>query len=173
MKSLLIKLLLIFTANLILNATAISQDDRQKNQSTGASLPDSVFFNSLVNQYTMSIDLADTTLALKIWSPTSEISFFNPRGSEYGWNGIKNIYKIFNESYSVRKLSFYNLKYAYYDDVSWVTFYWTFDATMKSNNSPVQTKGRETQIWRKINYEWRLVHVHYSVMPVSGDGMGF
>ena len=166
-------LILVFAAILVFSAPAISQPDQQKNQSNRSPLPDSVFFNSLINHYIHSIEQADTVLALKIWSPTSEISFMNPRGTEYGWNGIKNIYKMFHDSFSARKLSFYDLKFSYYGDVSWVTFYWIFDATLKSDNTAVQTKGRETQIWRKINYEWRLVHVHYSGMPVTSEVQGF
>jgi hypothetical protein len=160
MKSTLNRLLLVFSVFLLINNSANSQAE---------TLPDSVFFNSLITQYTHSINEADTLLALKIWSPTSEISFINPRGTEYGWKGIKNIYNMFSENFSTRKLSFFNLKSVYYGDVSWVTFYWTFDAILKSDNSAVKTKGRETQIWRKINYEWRLVHVHYSGMPVTGQ----
>jgi hypothetical protein len=65
------------------------------------------------------------------------------------------------------------VKYAYYGNVSWLTFFWTFDGTLKINNNTVQTKGRETQIWRKVNYEWRLVHVHYSGLPDTGLNQGF
>jgi hypothetical protein len=173
MKSRVYNLVLAFTATFVLCNPAISQTDQQINQSFRGSLPDSVFFNSLVTQYTQSVDQADTILASKIWSPTTEISFINPRGTEYGWNGIKNIYKMFHDNFSARKLSFYDLKYAYYGNVSWVTFSWIFDANLKLNGTPVQTKGRETQIWRKINYEWRLVHVHYSGMPVTGQREGF
>ena len=173
MKSRVYNLVIAFAATLVLCNPAISQTDQQKDQSFRGSLPDSVFFNSLVSLYTQSIDQADTILASKIWSPTAEISFINPRGTEYGWNGIKNIYKMFHDNFSARKLSFYDLKFSYYGVVSWVTFSWIFDATLKLNGTPVQTKGRETQIWRKINYEWRLVHVHYSGMPVTGQGQGF
>jgi hypothetical protein len=133
-------------------------------------LPDSVFFKSLIEQYATAVNLADTVLASKIWSPTSEISFISPSGNEYGWDGIKKIYKMFKENFSSRKLSVYNIKSTYYGDVSWVTFYWIFNGTLKSDNSAVITKGRETQIWRKINYEWRLVHVHYSGMPDDVKG---
>jgi hypothetical protein len=158
---------------MILNSPGHAQVDYQKTQTEKTPLPDSVFFKSLVTEYAQSIDQADTLLALKIWAPTSEISFINPRGTEYGWEGIKNIYTMFRENFTARKLSFYNIKYAYYGNVSWLTFYWIFNATLKTDNTAVQTRGRETQIWKKINYEWRLVHVHYSAMPVTGQGQGF
>jgi hypothetical protein len=162
-----IDLILIFTSTLILNNPAYSQAE-QKSQPVKNSLSDSVFFHSLVARYARAIDEADTVLASQVWSPTAEISCINPQGTENGWQEINNIYKILKDKFSSRKLSFSDIKFAYYGDVSWLTFNWTFDFTLKTNNSVVQTKGRETQIWRKINYEWRLVHVHYSEMPVTG-----
>ncbi len=161
-----------FAIALILNNPANSQTE-QKSQSIKIPLPDSIFFNSLVALYAQSIDQADTILASELWAPTAEISFINPGGTEYGWNGVKNIYKMFKDNFSTRKLSFFDVKFAYYNDVSWLTFYWIFDATLRINNSSVQTRGRETQIWKKVNREWRLVHVHYSGMPVIGQGQGF
>lgn len=166
MKLNVIIIVVVYAATLISGNPANSQTEQQKQ------LPDSVFFNTLVAQYAQSIDKADTLLALKIWAPTDEISFFNPGGTEYGWKGVKHIYKMFYDNFSARKLTFSDLKFAYYGNVSWVTFFWTFDGTLKINNNTVQTKGRETQIWRKVNYEWRLVHVHYSGLPVTGQNQG-
>jgi len=168
-----INLIVAIAATLILNNPANSQTEQQKSQSIKIPLPDSVFFNSLVALYVQSIDQADTILASNIWAPTAEISFINPSGTEYGWNGVKFFYKMFKDNFSTRKLSFFDVKFAYYEDVSWLTFYWIFDATLRTDNSSVQTKGRETQIWKKVNREWRLVHVHYSGMPVTGQGQGF
>ena len=73
-----------------------------------------------------------------------------------------------NENYTAL-----NEKVSVYGDVAWLTFEWVFDATLKVNNQKLQTKGRETQVWRKIKEEWKLVHVHYSNMPVTGQGQGF
>jgi hypothetical protein len=111
-------------------------------------------------------------LASRLWAHTGEVSFIYPRGHEYGWKGVKKIIAFFRDNFTTRKLSFYNLKSAVYNDFAWVEFYWVFDATMKMNDTPVQTRGRETQVWRKIDREWRLVHVHYSGMPVTGPDQG-
>jgi len=170
MKSFQIRLIVIIASMLILINPAYSQAE-QKSLHVKNSLPDSVFFHSLVEGYAQAVDQADTVLASKLWSPTAEISFIDPQGTKYGWKGIKTIYQIFKDNFTSRKLSFSDLKFAYYGDVSWLTFSWTFDSTLKTSNTPVQTKGRETQIWRKINYEWRLVHVHYSEIPVTGQGI--
>jgi hypothetical protein len=168
MKSYGIKLIVVIITALVLNNPANSQTEQQKSQSISNPLPDSVFFHSLVALYAESIDQADTVLASNIWAPTAEISFINPAGTEYGWAGVKKIYVKFKDDFSTRKLSFFDIKFAYYDNVSWLTFNWIFDGTLKINNSSVQTRGRETQIWKKVNREWRLVHVHYSDMPVKG-----
>lgn len=72
---------------------------------------------------------------------------------------------MFAENFTARKLNFFDEKVNIYGNVAWIEFYWVFDGTLKYNNSSVQTKGRETQIWRKLNKEWRLVHIHYSDMP--------
>jgi hypothetical protein len=173
MKSSGIKLIVVLAAVMILSNPAICQPEQLKSQSNMVPLTDSLFFNSLVALYAQSVDQADTILASKIWAPTAEISFINPSGTEYGWNGVKNIYKVFKDNFTSRKLSFFDIKYAYYDDVSWLTFYWIFDGTLKTDKSTVQTRGRETQIWKKVNSEWRLVHVHYSGMPVTGQRQGF
>ena len=172
MKSLVNNLIIVLAATLVLNSPANSQTEQQKSQSVKTSLSDSTFFNSLVALYARSIDQADTLLASDIWAPTAEISFINPAGTEYGWDSVKNIYKMFKDNFSARKLSFFDVKFAYYGNVSWLTFYWIFDGTLKLNNNPVQTRGRETQIWKKVNGEWRLVHVHYSGMPVTGQDQG-
>jgi ketosteroid isomerase-like protein len=58
-------------------------------------------------------------------------------------------------------------------DAAWAEFYWTFDATRKKDGKEIQTKGRETQVLNKTKQGWRIVHVHYSGMPVTGEGQGF
>ena len=134
---------------------------------------DSTVFKALIDKYEQSINLADTVLGAKIWSHADEVSFINPLGTENGWSGIKNIYNMFANAFTKRALKGFNEKVSVYGDVAWLTFDWVYDATLKFNNKDIQTKGRETQIWKKINNEWLLVHVHYSGMPVTGQGQGF
>jgi hypothetical protein len=69
---------------LILSIPANSQTESQNSTSVKNSLPDSLFFNSLVALYVRTIDEADTTLASDVWSPTAEISFMGPTETEYG-----------------------------------------------------------------------------------------
>ncbi len=139
----------------------------QSDSNSQLSTSDSTLCYTLVSRYVESINEADTILGERLWSHVDEVSFINPMGHEHGWSGIKNIYNMFRDNFSERKLSFYNLKSSVYNDFVWLEFYWVFDGVTKPDNSKIQTKGRETQIWRKINNEWRLIHIHYSDMPVA------
>jgi len=136
--------------------------------------PDTTQIKELINTYAKSIDDADTILGARLWAKTKEVSFINPRGHEHGWENIKNnIYKFFGTYFSKRKLNIRDISISVYGNVAWTEFYWIFDATFKNGTTPIQTKGRESQVWRKINNEWQLVHVHYSSMPVTGEKQGF
>lgn len=129
--------------------------------------------NFLLDKYVTSINQADSTLGKKFWSQGKEVSFINPRGNEYGWNGIRNIYAMFEKAFSKRDLKYTNAHWTNYGEFAWVDFNWVFDAEFTANRKTVQTKGRETQIWRKEHNEWKLIHVHYSGMPVTGQNQGF
>lgn len=129
---------------------------------------------NLIEQYAESINNADSVLGSQLFAPTGEVTFIHPRGHEKGWAQInESIYSFFGDNFSTRRLKTFNEKITLYDNTAWVEFYWVFDATFRSNNAPIQTKGRETQIWRKLNKKWQIVHIHYSGMPVSGEQEGF
>jgi ketosteroid isomerase-like protein len=163
------------SALLMIFSYASSQTQSRESQTVSTLNSDSIIFTNLVNQYAKSIDDADTLLASKLWSDTPDISFINPMGEKYGWKGIRNIYIVFRDNFTERKLRCSNLKFTSYGNVELMSFYWVFDATMKIKNGTqrVQTKGRESQVWIKTDKGWRLVHVHYSEMPDNSQGEGF
>lgn len=129
----------------------------------------------LVAKYAKSIDDADTTLAAKIWANSAEVSFIHPRGHEHGWKEVKeNVYeKLMGQTFSERKLTVKNVEVNVFGDCAVAVFYWKFDAKLRSNGASLQTRGRETQVYRKGERGWALVHVHYSGMPVTGERKGF
>jgi ketosteroid isomerase-like protein len=54
-----------------------------------------------------------------------------------------------------------------YGNAATAIFEWDFVAKMK-DGTPLHTMGRETQVYAKVAGDgWRLVHVHYSGMPVT------
>ncbi len=131
--------------------------------------------NAVVGRYVESINAADTGLARQVWAEDADISFIHPMGHERGWAEIKaNLYeKIMRDLLSKRSLKPRDVSVKLYGDFAVVEFYWTFDATWRKDGSPLQTKGRETQVlWRAAGGEWRIVHVHYSGMPAATPSQG-
>jgi ketosteroid isomerase-like protein len=126
-----------------------------------------------IARYAESIDKADAALASQIWSNSQEVSFIHPLGHEHGFEQIKKnvIESLMGGLFSERKLSIHDVSVHVYGDAAWAEFYWDF-AAMKKDGSAVNTHGRETQIYHKEMSEWRLVHVHYSAMPVTGPSRG-
>jgi len=125
----------------------------------------------LIAKYTRSVDAADTTLAAQVWSQAPDVSFIHPLGHEHGFTEVKqNLYlRIMGDNFSERKLSTKDIRIHVYGEAAWAEFYWDFVAKLKKDGTSLNTKGRETQIYRKEPGGWRLVHVHYSAMPVLGE----
>ena len=129
----------------------------------------------MIAKYAKSIDEADTTLASQIWYDSPEVSFIHPLGHEHGLEQIEqNFYKhLMGDTFSERKLSIHDISAHVYEDAAWAEFYWDFAAKYRKDGSPITTHGRETQVYRKEQGHWRLVHVHYSSMPIMGKRTGF
>ncbi|HMD98838.1 MAG TPA: nuclear transport factor 2 family protein [Terriglobia bacterium] len=129
----------------------------------------------LIAKYAQSVDEADAALASQIWSDSPEVSFIHPLGHEHGLEQIEqNVYKhLMGDTFSERKLSIHDISAHVYGDTAWAEFYWDFNAKFRKDGSPITTHGRETQVYRKEQGRWRLVHVHYSAMPVTEERKGF
>jgi Xaa-Pro aminopeptidase len=136
---------------------------------------DSVAIRGLIEKYAKSIDAADTTLAADVWLDSPDVSFIHPLGHEHGFEQIKqNVYsRLMGDTFSERKLSVHGVSVHVFEDSTWAEFYWDFAAKFRKDGSPLVTHGRETQLYQKIDGRWRLVHVHYSGMPVTGERQGF
>ena len=129
----------------------------------------------IIAKYAKSIDAADTTLASQIWWDSPEVSFIHPLGHEHGFDQIKaDVYqRLMGETFSERKLTPRDITIHVYGDAAWAEFYWDFNAKFRKDGRPITTHGRETQIYRKFPSGWRIIHVHYSGMPITQPGQGF
>ncbi len=130
---------------------------------------------NLIAKYAKSVSDADTDLASHIWWNSPEASFIHPLGHERGFEQIKeNVYKrLMGGMFSERKLSVHDVAVQVLGDAAVAEFYWDFAAKLRKDGSPVTTQGRETQVYRRMQDGWRLVHVHYSGMPVAAERQGF
>jgi ketosteroid isomerase-like protein len=129
----------------------------------------------LIAEYAKAVDTADVTLVREIWSNSPDVSFIHPLGHEHGIDQVaENVFRhLMGDTFSERKLSTRDVSIHTYGDTAWAEFYWDFAAKFRKDGSALATKGRETQIYRKEEGRWRLVHVHYSGMPATGEGRGF
>jgi ketosteroid isomerase-like protein len=129
----------------------------------------------LIAVYARAVDTADVELVKQIWSHAPEVSFIHPLGHEHGVDQVADhvFGHLMGETFSERKLSVKDVSIHAYGDTAWSEFYWDFAAKLRKDGSALAAKGRETQIYRKEQGRWRLVHVHYSGMPVTGEGKGF
>jgi ketosteroid isomerase-like protein len=128
----------------------------------------------MVAKYAESVNNSDTGLAAKVWMNSPDVSFIHPLGHEHGFDQIKqNVYEhLMGETFSERKLSPRDVSVHVYGDSAWVEFYWDFAAKFRKDGSLLTTHGRETQVYWKTQDGWRLVHVHYSGMPVTQEQQG-
>jgi Xaa-Pro aminopeptidase len=130
---------------------------------------------NLIAKYAKSVDGADTALAAEVWLDSPDVSFIHPLGHEHSFEQIKqNVYqRLMGETFSERKLSVHDVSVHVYGDAARAEFYWDFAAKFRRDGSPLMTHGRETQVYLKEQGRWRLVHVHYSGMPVTSERQGF
>ncbi|HXX22995.1 MAG TPA: nuclear transport factor 2 family protein [Terriglobia bacterium] len=136
---------------------------------------DAKAIKALIAKYALSIGEADTGLASQIWLDSPEVSFIHPLGHEHGLDQIKDdVYRhLMGDTFSERRLSTHDFAVHLHGDSAWAEFYWDFTAKYRKNGSTVTTHGRETQVYWKEQGRWRLVHVHYSAMPVTEQRKGF
>ncbi len=155
-------------------ATGEKREARGNNSSVEKSA-DSDVIRSLIEKYAKSIDGADTALAAEVWLNAPDVSFIHPLGHEHGFEQIKqNVYMhLMGETFSERKLTVHDVSVHVYGDAASAEFYWDFAAKFRKDGAPLTTHGRETQLYQKAQGQWRLVHVHYSGMPVTGERQGF
>jgi Xaa-Pro aminopeptidase len=145
------------------------------NASPSESPADSGVIRDLIANYAKSIDDADMALAAEVWLDSPDVSFIHPLGHEHGFEQIKqNVYKrLMGDTFSERKLSVHDVSVHVYGEAAMAEFYWDFAAKFRKDGSPLTTHGRETQLYDKVQGKWRLVHVHYSGMPVTAERQGF
>jgi ketosteroid isomerase-like protein len=129
---------------------------------------------ALIEKYAKSVSDADTKLASEIWSTGEEVSFIHPNGHEHGWEQVKtNVYeRLMGATFSERMLTVRDVVVHVHGDTAWAEFYWDFAAKRRNDGALVNTRGRETQIYLKTGRGWRIVHVHYSGMPVRAERQG-
>lgn len=118
-----------------------------------------------MQDYLNMVSDLDVDIAENLWAKDYDISLIAPRSHFFGFENIMNdfLLKAFSQ-FKSRKLSSLSEVINVYDNSANVQLYWNFD-TVNAEGVANQGRGRETLVFEKIGGEWKLVHVHYSVMP--------
>jgi ketosteroid isomerase-like protein len=148
----------LFVAVLCLIASAASA------QSSTGPAPDIAAIHKLIGKYSEAVDKVDLRMLSDIWSHSPQVSFIYPLGEERGLDAIEQhvFRQVMGGMFSTRDLEPQGIIIHVNGNAAWSEFHWVFHATMRKDGSAVTTRGIETQIYRKEQASWRLVHVHYS-----------
>lgn len=129
----------------------------------------------VVRNYTQSVNEGDKKPEIidELWEHSPDISNINIRGHQKGFEDIKaNFYAPLFEVLTDRNLRMVTDEREpavyIFDNTAIVEFYWKIDAKLKQDGRAISGAGRETHVLRKTDGGWKLVHLHYSGMPVKG-----
>lgn len=139
------------------------------------SAQDIAAIKKVIDQYADSITNYDLKEAERIWQTDDRTTFIHPRGNEYGWKAIRDHFygTTMYEHFSKRHLYVRDISIQVYGDSAVAVFYWDFPAVFRTDGTEVTTHGRETQVYERTKDGWKIVHVHYSQMPITGEKQGF
>ena len=117
---------------------------------------------AIVDAYIKTINDGDLELVGKIWSHDERASFIGPQGRFSGYEEVRDkLVMSFKNGFAKRNLRKDELIIVIEGKLAWAEFTWTFDSVGKDGTERT-SRGRETQIFRKENDGWKLMHIHYS-----------
>jgi ketosteroid isomerase-like protein len=129
---------------------------------------DSAAIQGVLDRYAKAADTADPAIVSQVWSNSPDITFIEPAGNLHGPAQVKDFYtRVLGATFADRNLTMKNVSVHVYGDTAWAEFDWDFTAKLKSNGSAFESRGSETQIYRREQGGWKIVHAHYSGAPVS------
>ncbi len=162
-------------AQLEKSALSLFPDKKPLPIANTGSAQDIASIESVIQRYADSITHYDLKEAEQIWQTDDRTTYIHPRGNEYGWKAIRDhFYGVtMHDHFVKRQLFVHDINIQVYGDMAVSVFYWDFPAVFRSDGTEVTTHGRETQVYNRTPEGWKIVHVHYSQMPVTGAKKGF
>lgn len=128
----------------------------------------------VIDKYIRSVETLNQNLAEQAWETSPNTTFIHPRGHEKTWARVwQNFYLNTMGVFSERKLTMHGLQVYIHGDTAYAEFYWDFDAIFKNDGAALKSAGRENQLLVRTGKGWKISHVHYSNMPVTGERQGF
>ena len=117
---------------------------------------------AVLDRYTKAVNGADDQMLRDLWAEPERISYVNPMQRLRTWGELQGFWQGFlKNGFTQRELTLSNVAIQSVGDVGWAVFDWEFNAT-QTNGKPSQTRGWETQVYRRTERGWRIAHAHYS-----------
>lgn len=144
----------LFTGNAIASPTTNTQEIQE--------------FKQLINRTHEAWNSHDPHQLAKFYAKDANLVFYDALPMQYqDWNeyehGIQT--NLFDKMPKFILSADDDLHLTRRDNLAWTTFTWHLSAEM-NDGTPVETDGRQTDIWEKRDGEWLIVHEHIST-PIS------
>ena len=139
-------------------ATAAAVSRAQSNDAATAAE-----IRAVLDRYVKAVNDADDTLLRELWADAEHVSYVNPMQRLRSWGELQGFWQGFlKNSFTQRELKPSNVAIQAVGDVGWAVFDWEFRAT-QTDGKASQSRGWETQVYRRTDRGWRIAHAHYSV----------
>lgn len=130
---------------------------------------------AVLDRYQKAVNGADEQILRELLAEPERISYVNPMQRLHTWGELQGFWQGFlKSSFTQRELTVSNVAIQSVGDVGWAVFDWEFRA-IQTDGKPSQTRGWETQVYRKTDRGWRIAHAHYSAVaappPASTPGV--
>jgi ketosteroid isomerase-like protein len=130
---------------------------------------------TVLDRYVKAVTDADENILRELWADPEHVSYVNPMQRLRSWSELQGFWQGFlKNSFTQRELKLSNVAIQAVGDAAWAVFDWEFRAT-QTDGKPSQSRGWETQVYRRTDRGWRLSHAHYSVPatpPPTGGQAG-
>ena len=125
-------------------------------------------FKQLIDQTHSAWNSHNPDASSKFYAKDADLIFYDALPMQYqGWDeynrGIQK--NLFNKMPKFILSANDDLHLTRRDNLAWTTFTWHLSAEL-NDATPIETDGRQTDIWEKHDGEWLIVHEHISA-PVS------
>jgi len=122
---------------------------------------------AVLDRYQKAVNGADEQILRELWAEPERISYVNPMQRLRTWGELQGFWQGFlKNSFTQRELTVSNVNIQSGRDVGWAVFDWEFRA-MQTDGKPSQTRGWETQVYRRTDRGWRIAHAHYSALAAA------
>jgi len=127
-----------------------------------------VEFEELINNSLEAWNTNKPENLAQFYAQDPELKFYDALPMQYqGWNNYQTGIQqhLFDNMPKFTLTANDDIQSHRQDNLAWTTFTWHLSAEL-NNGTPVETDGRQTDIWEKRDGKWLIVHEHIS-SPVS------